>query len=334
MEQFLKCPDVEGSSDDESEAGGIKLADRETIRNLLAGELMNLKTLQGKIMEMIMTWYTDTFKDRPPALVNLGYGDAETEIARGTANRDATQTLAAEDLNCGADDDDDEEDYPPGFNDHDFEESVPPGFDDGDDEENVPPAKYLDERKATAKTTTELEKMRRARHSLRDTAEDPFPETYEAASGAAPVLHKKRAVKMEEGNHAEDPAAKRSKGSPHKKTRGSKIEFSSSEESDDRIADHNDDRSGNEERLDKINLSELPKHHSFSNAATPQRNNRNHSLDALSGGKKRRRFTEGEKNAIREGVRRLGTGKWAEIKVAYASILSNRTNVQIKVSCY
>lgn len=52
------------------------------------------------------------------------------------------------------------------------------------------------------------------------------------------------------------------------------------------------------------------------------------------GRRKRMRFTEVEKNAIRKGVRQFGFGKWSEIKSEYAVELRNRTNVNIKVTLY
>jgi hypothetical protein len=45
----------------------------------------------------------------------------------------------------------------------------------------------------------------------------------------------------------------------------------------------------------------------------------------------RKKFTEQEKRAIREGVRKHGQGKWSEIKSEYAVILKDRTAVNIKV---
>lgn len=46
---------------------------------------------------------------------------------------------------------------------------------------------------------------------------------------------------------------------------------------------------------------------------------------------KRMRFSEDEKRAIREGVRKFGVGKWSYIKSEYAIILKNRTTINIKV---
>jgi hypothetical protein len=45
----------------------------------------------------------------------------------------------------------------------------------------------------------------------------------------------------------------------------------------------------------------------------------------------RRRFTDEEKRAIKEGVREKGMGKWAEIKELYWATLQDRTSQQIKV---
>ena len=45
----------------------------------------------------------------------------------------------------------------------------------------------------------------------------------------------------------------------------------------------------------------------------------------------RRRFTNAEKNAIREGVSTFGVGKWAQIKKRHSDVLRIRTSTQIKV---
>eukprot|EP00592_Proboscia_alata_P005362 CAMPEP_0194371042 /NCGR_PEP_ID=MMETSP0174-20130528/19397_1 /TAXON_ID=216777 /ORGANISM="Proboscia alata, Strain PI-D3" /LENGTH=236 /DNA_ID=CAMNT_0039148857 /DNA_START=40 /DNA_END=747 /DNA_ORIENTATION=+ len=49
--------------------------------------------------------------------------------------------------------------------------------------------------------------------------------------------------------------------------------------------------------------------------------------------KKRRRFTNVEKNAIIKGVEKFGKGQWAKIKNEYKAILVDRTGVNIK-DCY
>ena len=45
---------------------------------------------------------------------------------------------------------------------------------------------------------------------------------------------------------------------------------------------------------------------------------------------KRRRWSEEEKTAVKEGVRKHGVGHWVKIKDEYADILRNRTAIQIK----
>jgi hypothetical protein len=45
----------------------------------------------------------------------------------------------------------------------------------------------------------------------------------------------------------------------------------------------------------------------------------------------RRRWTDEEKSAIKEGIRQLGKSKWAKIKELYGVILNDRTSMQIKV---
>eukprot|EP00978_Attheya_sp_CCMP212_P049182 scaffold629202_cov55-Attheya_sp.AAC.1 len=46
--------------------------------------------------------------------------------------------------------------------------------------------------------------------------------------------------------------------------------------------------------------------------------------------KRRRTFSDREKNAIVVGVRRLGLGKWKEIQTTFGATLQHRSTVQIK----
>ena len=52
-----------------------------------------------------------------------------------------------------------------------------------------------------------------------------------------------------------------------------------------------------------------------------------------SGGKKRKRWTDEEKEAVRQGIAQYGVGRWALIKSDWAMELRDRTSVQIK-DCY
>ena len=52
-----------------------------------------------------------------------------------------------------------------------------------------------------------------------------------------------------------------------------------------------------------------------------------------SGGKKRKRWTDEEKEAVRQGIAQHGVGRWALIKSDWAMELRDRTSVQIK-DCY
>lgn len=51
------------------------------------------------------------------------------------------------------------------------------------------------------------------------------------------------------------------------------------------------------------------------------------------GSRKKMRFSEAEKEAIRQGVLKFGVGKWAQTKAAHEVTLRNRTSVMIK-DCY
>jgi hypothetical protein len=84
-----------------------------------------------------------------------------------------------------------------------------------------------------------------------------------------------------------------------------------------------DDSDSEEE--EGVQLSDLPAR------AKVTRNNKSPPKASPKKPGKRKKFTEQEKRAIRQGVGKHGEGKWSEIKSEYAEILKDRTTVNIKV---
>lgn len=106
------------------------------------------------------------------------------------------------------------------------------------------------------------------------------------------------------------------------------------EESDD----GDDDIASNIAKASSVTLSDLPTRPNkrmIQIHPNVKKSNQTPGLAAIPSQQKnyegRRRFTDEEKRAIREGVRVFGKGHWAVIKDKYSIILNDRTSGQIKV---
>lgn len=303
LEQFL----VEDPSEHSESSINPTLADADQVKQVLSVTPMNLHKFQKKLAQLMLEWHADTFKGRPPALVGLGYGVAGVEVARGVARRTKSTSKQRRSQSSSS----------RKSRDSDFA---------GADEENQPPTfvdSVLAERKSAAESPTEIEHMRRARKTLFERADDPFPESYETAAGAAKHKRGSKRTVQEEGSppQGSPPPAKRSRGRFYeKKQTAAKVQFSSESSIDDE-----------EEEVESIHMSDLPQRSEAlnRNALSPRRKSESQNYEST---RQRKRFTEEEKRAIREGVLKHGEGRWATIKSDYAFILNNRSNVQIKVS--
>lgn len=88
-----------------------------------------------------------------------------------------------------------------------------------------------------------------------------------------------------------------------------------------------------EDEIERAKLSELPRRKKRS-ISTPRRFDGPTPDDGIYNDEglvvRRRRWTDEEKGAVKEGVKKFGVGHWVEIKKDYGEILRNRTSVQIK----
>jgi len=155
--------------------------------------------------------------------------------------------------------------------------------------------------------------LKRKRDALTKNVKDPFKECLAEAKTARLV----RGNDSDEGsdvptNHVPSSGRKRVVTTPSmrkEKASAHTLRFSDSEESDED---------------EGVKLSALPER--FKSTNNPQEIQ----IGNFSPKKKRAKFTEVEDRAIREGVKRFGSGSWTEIKVNYAMELKNRGTVQIK----
>lgn len=251
----------------------------------------------------------DYFKT-PPTLVQLGYSEllglpkdqVEEEAAIGVKNEPEEDA------------EEDEEEFlatqPP------VEGIMRTGEDeeisDEEEDDRKPAAKNV-----TADNAAELQNLQTARDNLRRDVQDPLEECNEIAAGAL--------------------KAKKSPGSGSKKMglyrkRKTAIKIAFSPDGDEESQGDGEQPNLNAVARSTRMRSPTPKR----GRSTTVRNNEyepDHPLLNPNGTRKRRKFTEQEKVAIREGVRKFGFGKWSKIREEYGEILRQRTNVNIK-DCY
>ncbi len=176
----------------------------------------------------------------------------------------------------------------------------------GDDSEGGPPS-------PTSNLKIQTEK-------LKEKTNDPLPKCL-AKANAVTQQQEKRSERTEEDEDSDSIRAgpKRGKLYAKKKSRQQITFEDESEEADD-------DDAG-------VELSSVPKRMDAEKASkrkSPPPREIIASPTSAKGQKKRKRFTEIEDAAIKNGMKRFGDGKWAAIKAHYAVQLKDRTGVQIK----
>jgi hypothetical protein len=157
---------------------------------------------------------------------------------------------------------------------------------------------------------------------------DPLQRAERIADEAIPGRAAKRiaaATAQEGGGGGGGPSSRlRIRSKPGLRQRRTKLDFADSDEEEN-------DRHFT--RLGLSNLSSSPKRRQDGGASSSRHRSGEDSSPYRSGIRKRRAFTEEEKDVIRGGVETFGIGHWAEIKAHYFVILRHRTSVQIK-DCY
>ena len=163
------------------------------------------------------------------------------------------------------------------------------------------------------------ERLHRAREALQDGV-DPLEESLAMAEAVAG-----RCRSNERSFSGMESPTKKAKRAFYDKKHSSRALTFDDSDNDDSIEDSDDDRFGGPK------LSSLPKRR----VVVKSKKRRTSSSGALlSQAKKyegRRKWSDEEKRAIREGIRSFGVGKWAQIKGHYDIILADRTSGQIKV---
>lgn len=179
------------------------------------------------------------------------------------------------------------------------------------------------------------QRLRHARTALNQQGEDPLDESLRLANGIGGSSTKKKrsipgsARPERTSSHYSSPLHKRERGGILLKKRktATRLEFGDSQEQVEQGADSDSEEVS--EPDDGAVLSDLPK--------LAARANSDHSMSPKPRKsqqktyKGRRVWSDEEKRAIKEGIKQIGVGQWAEIKKLYEVILNDRTSGQIKV---
>jgi hypothetical protein len=171
-----------------------------------------------------------------------------------------------------------------------------------------------------------LMRLREARHLLKHEGTDPLEEsirlanTLSAGNSASPNRGRTRAP----GSHSR----RRAGSSMYKrKATATRLEF---EEDDEEEVNSNDPTVGTY-HLSKLPRREArPEFEESDEEYSPNKKKRRKSQEKKYQGK--RPWSDEEKMAIVEGIRKLGLSKWAKIKKKYDVLFELRTSSQIKVS--
>jgi hypothetical protein len=180
--------------------------------------------------------------------------------------------------------------------------------------------------------TDRVGRLRRARAVLQAEGEDPLEESLALAEGLAGLKRSPASIIPERAysRYSSSPKRRR-KLTPgallRKKETATRLAFDDDDEDyDDELSEPGDDHNAN--------LSELPRRRAIrvgsprnlaSRTPSPNKTSQKKMYDG------RRLWTDEQKTAIKEGMRQLGKGKWADIKQLYKVLLSDRTSGQIKV---
>jgi hypothetical protein len=179
---------------------------------------------------------------------------------------------------------------------------------------------------AAGATGNAVARLTRARTTLHAQGDDPLQESMDLANQAMGTQPPDASPKISSTRKQ-----KRAKASFYDKHEAAtRLSFGDSQPTDDIIDDDDDDGDDDDEDDEPGAARWLVRSASGSrrkrkSRASPGKKTQQKKYEG------RRRWTEEEKRAIKEGIRELGVGKWADIKAMYSVLLDERTSGQIKV---
>jgi hypothetical protein len=199
-----------------------------------------------------------------------------------------------------------------------------------EEEQQVPVSASIKQSPAAAGKA--VGRLTRARSLLYAQGDDPLQDSMdlanEAMGGAAQALVRSTPPKSSSKKQ------KRANAAFYEKHKGAtRLSFGDSQPPDDGVTDDDsDDDDDFKEGEGAAHLSTLPSPAKSGSGGRKRKNRfspiRRSQQKTYSG---RRRWTDEEKQAIKEGIRQLGAGKWAAIKILFSVILADRTSGQMKV---
>jgi hypothetical protein len=316
----------EGLFEDEAETSAKKSASAkkrkaslgfvlmEQLQHFLGEKPFDLSFVQEKIENLVHKWYTEVYGDAKATLLGLRYGIAkgsEIDIALSPLKR----ALKSPPRSATKSSSTPRRKRPPQAASQQNSDDDP--FYDAKTDHN-------DNAKQPAKTQAELEELRKDRAALNTKhGDDPLADSLTAAAGAQGVARKRNHDEVSNGDEDGDRHERDSKLLEKKKS-AIRLQFQ------DDMDEGEDDDDDEEDEPGNVTLSDLP-NRAKAKAKSPAKLAPDEGIFDLTGKVQRRRFwTEEETMAVREGVRTLGTGRWAEIKSEHPYILRNRNSVQIK----
>ncbi|CAJ1961641.1 unnamed protein product [Cylindrotheca closterium] len=190
-----------------------------------------------------------------------------------------------------------------------------------------------EEEEETEDQAAAVQNLRSSRARLMDSVDDPLEEAVAAASKAStPRGGRRAATKIPaEPEEEEDvkPEAKNSSSKKRKRKGGEEL-LKKKKSATQMSFDDDDDEDIPDPSEDTL-LSDLPERAAASTPKkSPKTSPKRTQIKQYAG---RRAWNDQEKNAIKQGIRELGTGKWAQIKERWKVTLQYRTSGQIK-DCY
>ena len=292
---------------------GVSLRPPDQVRAVLAKKPFELGLFQNKLESLMKRWARDAFSVKP-ALVRTGYTH---ELLVSAAAPQQQQVFVDAEVEAKEEGDLEDEDEMV------FETQPPPipldtSLDHENDENDVPSKTRRPKRKKEVSPDTAtavdpgLERLQNARRDLQNDGKDPMQEI-QAIAARATRSTKKRMAEAASSTSVEKKKAKTSLYD--KKVSAQKVQF---DDSDDDDSD------------DGVHLSELPARAKVQSSRQTVKAN----TSPVHQAGKRKPYSEEEKRAIREGVKKFGVGKWSAIKADYSIILRHRTSVNIKVRCH
>jgi hypothetical protein len=281
----------------------------------------DLNFIQEKIEHLVQNWYIEVYGKADATLLGLRYGILKDSEIDNMLSPKRVRRSSAEQLKSASR----SATKRTGRADPSLSTPRPPhaaAQQSGDDDPFFDAKTDLDNAKQPAKTQAELEELRKDRAALNTKhGNDPLAETLTAAAGAQGVARKRNHDEVNDDDEDGDRHERDSK-LLEKKRSAIRLQFQ------DDIDEDDDDEE--EEEPGNVTLSDLP-NRAKAKAKSPGRLAPDQGIFTPTGRVQRRRFwTEEETIAVKEGVRTLGTGRWAEIKSDHEYILRNRTSVQIK----